>query len=155
MMALRPLRVLAMSIACLVTEVGCHRSNNADVIQVKAEAEAAMAEAKAAKAELAKANAELAELKTSPADKPKVDPDQPTAAKGTEGKGPKDGVYRNRAALFADVPKDAYPKAGADAGIERAAAKKWYQANLPGRVIEWTVPVDSVAVTPANWRRSA
>src|SRR4051812_11745693 len=41
------------------------------------------------------------------------------------GDAPKDKVYRTPQELFADMPKDAYPKFGPAAGIERGAALKW------------------------------
>lgn len=53
-------------------------------------------------------------------------------------------VYTKLADLLADMPKDSYPKGE---GISRAAAKKWLEANLKGRTIEWTDTITKVEVT--------
>ena len=57
-------------------------------------------------------------------------------------------VYRTPGELLADMPMDAYPKFGADAGIERAKARKWVKANLIDRTIEaeWTVIDGGISV---------
>lgn len=47
-------------------------------------------------------------------------------------------VYRSAADLLKDMPREAYPRFGPDGKSQRAAARKWVQANLVGRVIEWT-----------------
>ncbi len=57
-----------------------------------------------------------------------------------------DSVFRTPEELFARMPEDSRPKSGPDGGIERAAAKKWANANLAGRTIEWTALVGSVEV---------
>ncbi len=61
--------------------------------------------------------------------------------------GPKENVYGTPEELFADMPMQAYPRFGPDAGIERAAARKWCEANLIGRTVEWTTTVQKVIVS--------
>jgi hypothetical protein len=59
---------------------------------------------------------------------------------------PKDKVYRTAEGLFADMPKDAYPKAGLQGAVERAACRKWLEEKfVPGQVIEWELLVKDVA----------
>jgi len=60
-------RVQACILVCLLAMVGCNRSNNADVAQVKAEAEVAKAELAKAKERADAAEAELAKLKAAQA----------------------------------------------------------------------------------------
>src|SRR5262249_46523135 len=59
---------------------------------------------------------------------------------------PKGRVYRTPTELFADMPRSAYPKFGPAFGIERAAARKWFNENVVGRTIEWTATVKEVAI---------
>jgi hypothetical protein len=58
-MQLRACGVITVSIACLAHGSGCNHSNQAEVAQARADAEAARAEAQAAKAELAQVQAEV------------------------------------------------------------------------------------------------
>src|SRR5262249_21100118 len=102
MMTLPMLRVLTVSIPCLVAAVGCNRSNNSDATLAKADAEVSRGEAQGAKAELAKvqvelatANAEQAKQKTPPAaPAQKPDPDK-KVGKG-KNKGKREGSVKSR-----------------------------------------------------------
>jgi hypothetical protein len=61
-------------------------------------------------------------------------------------KAPKEKVYKTATELFADLPKDKYPKAGKEFGIERAAARKWAKDTLPGRRVELSAGIIDVSV---------
>lgn len=68
----------------------------------------------------------------------------------------KDGkVHRSPSELFADMPKDAYPKAGNDGAPERAACNKWLKENVVGRMIEWKATVGPGAVKFDQYRQGA
>ncbi len=53
-------------------------------------------------------------------------------------------LYLSPQDLFADMPKDSYPISGDNGSIERAAARKWMQANLVGRTLKTTAKVAKV-----------
>ena len=58
---------------------------------------------------------------------------------------PKGKGHRTAENLFADMPKDAYPKFGPAGGIERAAARKWLTEEFTaGQVVEWEATVTEV-----------
>jgi len=48
--------------------------------------------------------------------------------------------------LFAKMPAAAFPKTGGDAGLERAAARKWILENLVGRELSWMRTIESVEI---------
>lgn len=56
-------------------------------------------------------------------------------------------VYRTSTDLLADMPKDAFPKAGQDEGISRADARKWLATHLVLRPVEWQATVIGVSVS--------
>jgi hypothetical protein len=53
-------------------------------------------------------------------------------------------VFRSPAELFADLPKDKYPKARGEGAAERAVCTAWLKKNVVGRVIEWKGKVGQV-----------
>jgi hypothetical protein len=104
------------------------------------------------KEELATKKAKLAEVEKAIAAREKELADLRLEANGLRkliaaAEAPKDKVYRTGPELLADMPKDAYPKAGPQGGIERAAARKWLKANVVGRTVEWTMTVREVSDT--------
>lgn len=73
------------------------------------------------------------------------DPPKPVTADAPDG-----GVFQTPEKLFAGLPKDAYPKLGDDAGLERGLAQKWMNANLVGKSVEWKGTVELVKVTGSD-----
>jgi hypothetical protein len=97
------------------------------------------------KEDLPAAKAKLADLEKTIATKEQELADLRAEADGLRrqiaAKASNDKVYQTPKELFADMPKDAYPKFGPAGGIERAAARKWCKENLVGRTVEWTATV--------------
>lgn len=80
--------------------------------------------------------------------KPSEESGVPPSGKTGESVKPltKEKVFRTSADLFAGMPKEAYPKSGPGAGIERAAALDWFKENIVGHSVEWTAKVDNPQV---------
>jgi cell division protein FtsB len=103
------------------------------------------------KDDLPAAKAKLADLEKSIAAKEKeladlkVEADALRRRTTADREPPKDNVYRSPLALLADMPKNKFPKIGAEGGLERIAARIWCAEKLIGRTIEWTSIVTEVA----------
>lgn len=98
------------------------------------------------------AEAKLADLEKAVAAKEKEVADLKTQMETlrrstTAAKGSKDKVYRTPEDLLADMPKEAFPKAGPEGGIERAAARRWVATHLVFQTLEWTATVTGVTIT--------
>ncbi len=54
--------------------------------------------------------------------------------------------FNNSIDLVEDMPQSAFPKAGTEFAMERAAAKKWFEGNFPGRNLQLYAHLYDMAV---------
>lgn len=56
-------------------------------------------------------------------------------------------LFTTPSALLQGLPRELFPIAGADRGLERKALRQWCQENLRGKRIQWTETVEEVTIS--------